>query len=157
MTCAKQSEKQKKPRHIHAASLFYFVCGSFFPTAMSDGHDDAPDAPAAPAGAGGPPLMRIEIGRINKGFLMHFDDTYMHDCSLQQSSAVGHIWFGMHDPKISVGYPWTEVKPSELKAALGSPEELSLGSRMHLNRAQVAVLLPMLKQFADTGTLPEPK
>lgn len=96
-----------------------------------------------------------------------FTDEYGESCSIQKSSLATEdaIWFGVD-----------KVKPKILSrdaAAMGRmdlldagperfngwvdwpiPKDVSLACRMHLTRAQVLELLPILQHFAREGELP---
>ncbi len=96
-----------------------------------------------------------------RGFaLIQFEDRYGHACSLQESSLATEraIWLGIDDPDpkvmaihaVGVGVETTETTgwvPYPL------PSAVSLNTRMHLTREQVASLLPALQHFVDTGDL----
>lgn len=97
-----------------------------------------------------------------RGFsLIQFTDRYNQACSLQQSSLASEaaIWLGVDDPDpqvmaihaAGVGIATTETTgwvPYPL------PSAVSITTRMHLTREQVAALLPALHHFVDTGELP---
>ena len=75
--------------------------------------------------------MKIEITKDELGIVgAHFYDVGGLGCDIKQSSATG-------EPKIKLG-------------AL-------VGQRMHLNKEQVAALLPHLRQFVKTGSLLPPE
>lgn len=79
--------------------------------------------------------MKLEFGHTNRGFARYdFTDLYGEKCSLQKSSLATDdaIWFGCSEPK----------QHHVTGAILG---------RMHLNREQVAALLPILHHFMMTG------
>lgn len=92
----------------------------------------------------------MEISRTNRGFArIEFMDQYGVKCSMQKSSlATGNcIWLGCNDadPKVLVpGNGWQPVP---------MPSQYIANTRMHLNRQQVAKLLPHLIAFVDTGEL----
>lgn len=79
----------------------------------------------------------IEFGRTNRGFdYAEFDDLYGAGCSIQKSSLAftEAIWFGLREcPDDVDGHP--------------------IAPRMHLSQEQVAVLLPILQRFVETGEL----
>lgn len=80
--------------------------------------------------------MILRFDRTNRGFARYdFEDLYGEACSLQASSLATDdaIWFGCNETKIH--------------HVTGQ----SLGQRMHLNREQVAALLPILQHFVMTG------
>ncbi len=93
--------------------------------------------------------------------LIEFNDRYDNACQIQKSSLATEdaIWFGVADanPQVmathaaSVGMHTSETSgwvPYPL------PSAVSLNTRMHLTREQVAALLPTLQHFVDTGELP---
>jgi len=104
------------------------------------------------------------IERNERGFeFTKFEDRYGAICSLQKSSLAMEdaIWFGIDDVKpiimvndaIKLGIPtnnetcgWVEYK---------IPKEVQLNARMHLTREHVALLLPYLQNFVETGELTE--
>lgn len=97
----------------------------------------------------------MERTRTRRGFaLCHFRDLYGAKCSLQKSSLADDeaIWFGVDDadPQIMAskvkegGTGWVKYP---------IPEDVLLTTRMHLNREQVAELLPVLQKFVDTGEI----
>jgi hypothetical protein len=101
--------------------------------------------------------------KTSRGFeITEFLDTYGAKCSLQMSSSAveDKIWFGVNDanPKILV----SKAKEHGLKPQCENgwmtypiPEDVLLNTRMHLNREQVAELLPYLQRFVETGNLHE--
>lgn len=98
--------------------------------------------------------MKLKKTRTARGFaLVEFKDRYDNRCSLQKSSLATEdaIWLGIDDaaPKRLVpGQGWTPVE---------FPPDTSFQTRMHLTRAQVKKLLPLLQNFVETGELPQPK
>jgi hypothetical protein len=98
--------------------------------------------------------LKLKKTETARGFaLIQFKDRYETPCSLQKSSLANEdaIWFGIDDaaPKrIIPGQGWTPVE---------FPEGTSFQTRMHLTRAQVKKLLPLLQDFVETGELPQPK
>ena len=97
----------------------------------------------------------MEIEQTHRGFpLCEFVDYNDNLCSLQKSSLATDdaIWLGVNDadPKILAS-----------KTAAGGtgwvcypiPEDVSLTTRMHLTREQVAELLPHLTRFVETGEI----
>lgn len=97
-----------------------------------------------------------------RGFaISEFTDAYGNKCSIQMSSNAmdDYIWLGIDDPNPQImntdarrlGLPFTGEwgwTPYYI------PKEVSIWTRMHLSRGQVAELLPYLQQFVDTGELP---
>jgi hypothetical protein len=92
----------------------------------------------------------MKLGHTNRGFArIDFVDQYGVECSLQKSSLATEdcIWFGCNDanPQVLVrGEGWKPVP---------MPEEYNANTRMHLNREQVAEILPHLIAFVETGYL----
>lgn len=79
--------------------------------------------------------MTIEIKQTSRGFdAGKFTDLYASECSIQKSSLATQdcIWLGVDQP---------------------APDMAGLQLRMHLTRATVADLLPLLQRFVDTGEL----
>lgn len=85
-----------------------------------------------------------------RGFdLINFKDAQGADCSLQKSSSSSEskIWLGTDDadPRMLVKHEgWLPVD---------MPDGVLYNTRMHLNREQVAELLPYLVNFVETGEL----
>jgi hypothetical protein len=80
--------------------------------------------------------MELHFDHTTRGFARYdFKDLYGEACSLQASSLATDeaIWFGCNEAKVH--------------STTGQP----IAPRMHLNREQVAVLLPILKHFVMTG------
>lgn len=108
---------------------------------------------------------RIETGTTNRGFdLVKFVDLYGAKCSLQKSSLalVDAIWLGIDDaaPKIMASQARThgvETRETTGWVPYPIPDAVLLTTRMHLTRDQVAVLLPILQHFVDTGELDSTK
>lgn len=95
--------------------------------------------------------------RTQRGFLIEeFTDRNGVACSIQQSSIADRpsIWLGVDDaePKIMAsqtpagGNGWVPF---------AIPDEVSLTTRMHLTQEHAAMLIPLLRHFADTGRLPD--
>jgi hypothetical protein len=79
---------------------------------------------------------RMKLDVTNRGFARSdFEDLYGSKCSIQESSLATDdaIWLGVHEGS----------KDYEDKKSV----------RMHLNREQVASLLPLLNRFVKTGRL----
>jgi len=99
--------------------------------------------------------------KTQRGFdITEFEDTYGAKCSLQKSSSAmeDKIWLGVNDadPKIMV----SKAKEHGLEPQgdcgwmrYHVPESVLMNTRMHLNREQVAELLPYLQRFVETGEL----
>jgi hypothetical protein len=92
--------------------------------------------------------------KTQRGFALYeFKDSYDVSCSLQKSSSMDDkIWLGVDDadPRIMAsktpqgGTGWVPYPISE---------DVSINTRMHLTRAQVKELLPILKKFVKTGEI----
>lgn len=98
-----------------------------------------------------------------RGFgLIEFTDCYDHKCSLQKSSLATDdaIWLGIDDAEPQVLHGDARRLGIPTDATCGwvpypLPAAVSLTTRMHLTRDQVAALLPLLQHFVDTGELPK--
>ncbi len=97
----------------------------------------------------------MELKKTGRGFpICEFTDHYDHKCSLQKSSLATEdaVWLGVDDadPKIMAskteagGTGWVDYP---------IPEHVSLTTRMHLTREQIAELLPYLARFVKTGEI----
>ena len=78
----------------------------------------------------------LKLRRTERGFARaDFEDLYGSKCSIQQSSLATDdaIWLGVHEGSLHY--------------------EKQESSRMHLNRKQVAELIPLLERFVKTGEL----
>jgi hypothetical protein len=83
-------------------------------------------------------MRNVKYEHTERGFArVDFDDRYGSRCSLQKSSLAEEdaIWLGQNEPEFH------HVTGSAL-------------CRMHLTRADVIWLLPMLEHFAKWGELP---
>jgi hypothetical protein len=81
-------------------------------------------------------MTEFRYDQTERGFArIDFRDLHDAACSLQASSLATDdaIWFGRNEAKID------------------PVSGLPIGPRMHLNRAQVAALLPILQHFVMTG------
>jgi hypothetical protein len=81
--------------------------------------------------------MKIKIDKTTRGFRRaDFIDLYNEQCSIQESSLATDdaIWFGCNE---------------------GTHHLDECMARMHLNKEQVAALLPLLQHFVKTGRLPD--
>lgn len=101
----------------------------------------------------------MKVGKTNRGFqLIAFKDQYANECSLQQSSlalyrepGTSAIWLGVDNanPQIMAsktpqgGNGWVPYN---------IPEDVSLTTRMHLNRWMVKRLIPHLQAWVDSGS-----
>lgn len=92
-------------------------------------------------------------GKTNRGFVrIEFEDFNRKSCSIQESSLATEscIWLGHNEMDIIYFVPngnpaW---RPLEV------PATTQCNTLMHLNRKQVAELLPILQYFVETGDLP---
>lgn len=96
-----------------------------------------------------------------RGFaIAKFSDLYGAGCSIQKSSVATDdaIWIGIVDaePQImATQAAQLGVKTEETTGWVPYPVpcQVSLTTRMHLNREQVDALIPVLQRFVDTGDL----
>ena len=96
--------------------------------------------------------LKIKLEVNQRGFEGgKFTDLYGEKCSIQESSLAtdAAIWLGIANPKLTVFE--NEQKGKYLVTEM--PKNFSVSSRMHLNREQVAELLPILQKFVETGHL----
>lgn len=94
--------------------------------------------------------MEINRTTTNRGFeRLEFTDLYGVDCSLQESSLATDeaVWLGCSQPNMKKLVQFEGWVPVEM------PENHQVTTRMHLNREQVAALLPHLQRFVETGEL----
>jgi hypothetical protein len=111
--------------------------------------------------------MEVQINA--RGFeSVSFKDYYEAPCSLQQSSiwleddngTVGGsaIWIGVDDARPRIMAKHAAMFGVETNGQVNGwvdyplPEEVSLTTRMHLNREQVAAIIPLLQNWLDTGS-----
>lgn len=97
----------------------------------------------------------MKIKTTGRGFgIANFKDQKGIECSIQKSSIATDecIWFGANELEVSIGYPWTKISEAELMKKFGG-QAIVGNTRMHLNRKQVAELLPILQKFVETGEL----
>lgn len=97
--------------------------------------------------------MELKNGRTERGFgLIEFRDQKNVECSIQQSSLATDecIWFGCDNADPHYFDPGTDEPWKKLEV----PRDTVMNTRMHLNREQVAELIPVLQRFADSGELP---
>lgn len=103
--------------------------------------------------------LKVKIKTTYRGFaLIEFNDLYGTQCSMQKSSLANDeaIWLGIDDadPKIMAsktiegGTGWVKYPISE---------DVSLSTRMHLNRQQAKDLVSLLNVFIETGEVELPK
>ncbi|RTL01306.1 MAG: hypothetical protein EKK57_04945 [Proteobacteria bacterium] len=90
-----------------------------------------------------------------RGFgIYRFVDSGGNECSLQQSSAIGdYVWLGSKEIGVQGFQPgngWESITDDDIKTKFDVTDIIA-NNRMHLNRAQVAALIPILQNFVDTG------
>lgn len=115
--------------------------------------------------------MLGEDTKTGRGFRMvEFTDANGHECTLQQSSAIGDtdegwnnpgssfVWLGVDDAQPQVMKSQAEslgltLPPGEVSGWMPYPipDEVLLSTRMHLNREQVEGLIQRLQSWLDTG------
>lgn len=103
----------------------------------------------------------MRIGKTQRGFdIAKFIDVNGHTCSIQKSSVATDalIWLGVDTPNPQVLHTDAKRLGIETDATEGwipypLPDEVHVSTRMHLNRQQVAYLIPALQRFVDTGEL----
>lgn len=103
----------------------------------------------------------VEMGCTDRGFPRgQFADFYGNQCSIQKSSlaTADAIWLGVDDANPKVLHGDAKMLGIATDATCGwvpypIPEAVSLTTRMHLSREQVAQLLPILERFVATGEI----
>jgi hypothetical protein len=103
----------------------------------------------------------VEMGVTARGFPRGaFSDLYGSPCSIQKSSLATDdaIWLGVDDVSPKVLHGDARKLGIETDATCGLvpypiPQEVSMATRMHLSREQVAQLLPILERFVATGDI----
>lgn len=106
--------------------------------------------------------------KTNRGFeLQIFLDDYNKECSIQESSCIGHIWLGIAHDELKI---MLKDKPELLEAVknlttdypecnswgwctVPLPKDSLVERRMHLNREQAKELAKKLNYFAKHGRL----
>ena len=86
--------------------------------------------------------------------LVNFKDKNNVSGSIQMSSLATDecIWFGCDDVDPQYFIPYVNPSWRKLEKPQGSTEWV-FNSRMHLNRKQVAKLIPILQKFVKKGTI----
>lgn len=99
-------------------------------------------------------MSEVKMRYTERGFAIgEFVERNGQECSIQQSSVATEdcIWLGVDEPTVQVFRPgqggWQKVP---------LPADVQIGGRMHLTRATVKALLPLLREFVKTGSLPVP-
>jgi len=103
----------------------------------------------------------MEIGKTHRGFAVgNFLDMYGCKCSIQKSSLADDdaIWVGIDDAEPKILASQAEMFGIKTDETTGwvpypIPQEVSFTTRMHLNREQVKLLLPILERFVNTGEI----
>ena len=113
----------------------------------------------------------MEFGTNIRGFeIAKFVDAYGNQSTVQCSSAIGDyddavdrpgtsfLWIGVDDAKPQIMCSVAERLGVERKDVNGwqsfdIPEEVSLTTRMHLNREQVKDLIDCMQRWLDTGSV----
>lgn len=106
----------------------------------------------------------LESKPTERGFLsVTFHDHYGAECSVQESSLASDdcIWLGTNDANPQVLASKAALVGVTTDETCGwvpfpVPDEVLLTTRMHLTRAHVKALLPLLEHFVKTGKLPDP-
>ena len=95
-----------------------------------------------------------------RGFpLVEFKDCNKKSCSLQLSSVFGldHIWLGIDDPEPMVLASQAHLVGQDTMESCGwvpytkIPSEVSLHTRMHLDKKKIKALINHLQTFLETG------
>jgi hypothetical protein len=104
----------------------------------------------------------MENSLTKRGFeISEFEDTSGLKCSLQMSSSAmeERIWLGVSEVVASIMARDAQMQGIEVKGPVEGwvdypiPSEVLVSTRMHLNREQVAELIPYLQRFVDEGRL----
>lgn len=96
----------------------------------------------------------MKFEHTNRGFsYIEFKDEKGVVCSLQKSSIATDdcIWFGANEiglKHFKAGQGWEEVKLIN-----NMEEHFIANNKMHLTQKQVALLLPILQRFVETGEI----
>lgn len=99
-------------------------------------------------------MSELKVIETSRGFkYVEFNDRNGEPCSLQESSIATDdcVWFGCDEiglKKFTPGKGWEDVELQQ-----DHPYGIThvANNRMHLNREQVAALLPFLQRFVETG------
>ncbi len=115
--------------------------------------------------------MKVTFSKTQRGFpVVGFQDRCGAKCSIQKSSLADEdaIWIGIDDPDPQImARDALEMGRTDLLndgperyngwVNFPIPDKVLLTTRMHLNKEQVATLLPLLQHFLEHGELPERK
>ena len=113
----------------------------------------------------------MQVERTQRGFpIARFDDANEKKCSIQESSAVGNYAESLSDPGSS--FLWLGIDDVDARvmaseaASVGVvtdqktgwvgfpiPSNVSITTRMHLNREQVKELVELMQLWLETGTI----
>lgn len=93
--------------------------------------------------------------KTHRGFsVIEFKDMYDNECSIQDSSLAADrcIWLGVNKPTLRI------LASKVRKGDTGwvdypIPEDVSIYSRMHLNREMATKLIEVLQRFVETGNI----
>jgi hypothetical protein len=98
--------------------------------------------------------MAVEFEKTGRGFAIgRFTDVGGTTCTIQKSSTADEdrIWLGAEEiglKHFKAYKGWSDV------VLVNTVEEHYIANtRMHLNREQVAALLPILQRFVETGEI----
>lgn len=97
----------------------------------------------------------MEKKTTNRGFaLIEFTDLYGVKCSLQKSSLAtdNAVWLGVDDADPKIMASKTQIGGTGW-ITYPLPKDVSLTTRMHLDREQAKQLVAALKVFIETGDL----
>lgn len=103
----------------------------------------------------------MKIDKTHREFnITEFKDVNGYKCSLQKSSRAmeDYVWLGVNNHNAQIMA--SKAKEHGIKTNENTgwvdypiPEDVLMTTRMHLNREQVADLLPYLQRFVETGEL----
>jgi NTP pyrophosphatase (non-canonical NTP hydrolase) len=120
--------------------------------AVQDFIDNKCDAAVSPLG---------RLGKTSRGFgIIEFKDTNGRACSVQESSLAteSRVWLGLDgaNPQIMAAHAaahGVKTDRTEGWVPYPIPDAVSLDTQMHLNREQVAALIPVLQAWLADGEL----
>lgn len=134
------------------------------------GWNPPPTQPPPPPAPPKPEMIGTEEA-TNRGFqLVRFEDTHGNECTIQQSSGIdgtgrgvehpgsSYLWIGVEDPKPLI--PKSRASVYGLTPEPGGgfqpypvPREVTMATRMHLNREQVKTLIARLEHWLHSYEL----
>lgn len=104
---------------------------------------------------------KMKVGKTGRGLgVAEFTDANGVSCSIQVSSACRDeylVWLGCNEiglKRFEPGKGWSDVPLQE--EGVNGVNHLA-NTRMHLTQTMVRNLLPLLRNFANTGRLAHPK